>query len=308
MPSPKRRDSPDGAEHRLATSWHAQRDPSARHFIANLLRGIGLPYPRDLAVFLQSVGRGPIWHVPVLTYHRIEEPPGRSDEDPFFVAPRVFEKQMAHLAAQGYETVFAGELAKAVESGSELPPKPVVLTFDDGFASVCERGAPMLAALGLKATIFLITERHQEHRPGYLTRDDIRSLGEGGLFEFGSHTRRHRPLTSFDPGKRHAEVEGSKRYIEDLTGRECAVFCYPFGDLDERVIESVRSAGYRGAFCSSRGVLHASGTRWTLARVPGLTQPLEHFADELRGWRDHPLFVLLSRALASQARGAGMAA
>ena len=168
-----------------------------------------------------------------------------------------------------------------------------------------ERG---LGRLGLKATVFLITERHHEHQAGYLTPDDIRSLGEGGLFEFGSHTRRHRLLTSFDPGERRAEVEGSKLYIEDLTGRECAVFCYPFGDLDERVVESVRGAGYRGAFCSSQGVLHTSGTRWTLARVPGLMQPLEGFAEKLRGWRERTLFVFLSRALASQVRGAGIAA
>jgi peptidoglycan/xylan/chitin deacetylase (PgdA/CDA1 family) len=308
MSSPKRRDPPDEAEHLLAPSSHAQRDPSARRLIADLLRGIGLPYPRDLAVFLQSVGRGPIWHVPVLTYHRIGEPPGRSNEDRFFVTPRVFEEQMAHLAAQGYETVFAGELAEVVKSGGELPPKPVVLTFDDGFACVRERGAPTLAALGLKATVFLITERHHKHQPGYLTRDDIRNLGESGLFEFGSHTRRHRPLTSFDPGERRAEVEGSKRYIEDLTGRECAVFCYPFGDLDERAVESVRGAGYCGAFCSSQGVLHTSGTRWTLARVSGLTQPLERFAEKLRGWRERTLLVFLSRALASRVRGAGIAA
>lgn len=260
---------------------------------AALLRAAGLKYPRDLAVWLGSVARAPVWQVPVLTYHRIAEPSGRGSEDPYSVTPQAFAEQMAHLVEHGYRTIFASELVEAVTLSRPLPGRTVVLTFDDGFASVRDHAAPTLSNLRLKASIFLITARTLRGEPEYLTKADVHNLDDTGLFEFGSHTQHHRQLPSAGSAERRSELAESKRDVEELTGRACATFCFPFGAVDAEAVTSVRDAGYRGAFSSAQGVLHSSRTLFSLARIPVCTEPIAIFGAKVKGWRRRPWPSLL---------------
>lgn len=90
--------------------------------------------------------------VPVLMYHHISEEGNDSTE----LSPEAFEAQIAALAEAGYTSVFPEDLAAYVREGKELPEKPIVITFDDGYLSNYEYAYPILKKYGMVATIFVI--------------------------------------------------------------------------------------------------------------------------------------------------------
>jgi peptidoglycan/xylan/chitin deacetylase (PgdA/CDA1 family) len=257
-----------GSENRQSWISRAARRP-LRRLAATTLRGLGVAHLNDARVALRALTHGRVARVPVLAYHEIAPvPPSATPEQvPYFVAPDVFREQMTMLAAAGYESVLASELCEALAGSVALPERPVVLTFDDGYASVAEHVASALASLGFRATLFLIAGCYGPEQKTHLSRSEIRALAESGIFEFGSHSVAHQPLTALSGDELAANLRDSRRMIEDATGRPCTVFAYPFGDFDPAVERAVQEAGYAGAFSSLQGTLHASHARYRLARL-----------------------------------------
>lgn len=85
------------------------------------------------------------------------------------------------------------DFMKAKRGKMELPAKPVILTFDDGYEDNYTEMLPILEEYGMKATVYVIT--NQIGQPGYLTWDQLRAMQVRGI-EIGSHTANHDPLTS----------------------------------------------------------------------------------------------------------------
>jgi peptidoglycan/xylan/chitin deacetylase (PgdA/CDA1 family) len=191
----------------------------------------------------------------VLNFHRVESPTGLE-------LTRVSPARFARILD------LVGSLE---EQPSGLGQTPIglrgrtVFTFDDGFASVAESAVPLLRERGWNAIVFLITGamggsddwdvRVLGRRRPMMSWAQVKSAAEQG-FEFGSHTCRHRDLTVLSARALAAEVEDSKRRIEDTLGREVRHFSYPFGRFNERVVEAVRRAGYQAAF--ALGLAHPS--------------------------------------------------
>ncbi|GAB4316592.1 MAG: hypothetical protein Kow0074_04620 [Candidatus Zixiibacteriota bacterium] len=146
-----------------------------------------------------------------------------------------------------------------------LPPESaigrqgILLTFDDGFASVSESALPILAARGAKAMIFLVAGS-----VGRSDQWDIRLLGsarpmmnwaqvrywsERGMV-FGSHTLTHADLTVLSPKALREELVVSRYMIEDRIGRPVTTLSYPFGRHNRRVRDAAMEAGYTSAFAT----------------------------------------------------------
>src|ERR1039457_3170352 len=110
--------------------------------------------------------------VPILMYHEIADRTETASR--LAVSPDAFAGQLARLHAGGFTTLTARELATALAGGTDaLPPKPVVLTFDDGFADFHSRPLPLLRRYGFTATVFVTTgwicdaaQRSEERRVG----------------------------------------------------------------------------------------------------------------------------------------------
>lgn len=100
----------------------------------------------------------PSAHLRVLTYHRVAEPGERTDLDPTLISatPDVFERQMRMLQ-RDCAVVGLNDVLRAIETGSGLPSRAVLLTFDDGYDDLAVHAIPTLEALGLSATIFVPT-------------------------------------------------------------------------------------------------------------------------------------------------------
>ena len=124
-----------------------------------------------------------------------------------------------------------------------LTPTIVTTSWDDG-ASADLKVAELLGAQALCGTFYVPIEGHP--KPERMSGSDLRALDRGG-FEIGAHGVSHPDLTSCSPADLACEVGGSKQQLENELGRAVRMFAYPKGHYNQRVISSLKEAGYLGA-------------------------------------------------------------
>ena len=181
----------------------------------------------------------------VLLYHRVGPPIGGPLEH-LNVPTKTFARQMDWLQGHGYTGIALADVLLAPEG---LPPKPVALTFDDGYADLFHHAWPELARRGFRATVFVVTgsiggTNAWEVGAGgselaLLDARQIREMARAGV-EFGAHGRTHRDLTSIPAGELDDEIAGSRRDLADVLGAPVRAFAYPYGSFDERVLDVTR--------------------------------------------------------------------
>lgn len=223
--------------------------------------------------------------VPILVYHRVTclmGNPTRMDER-MTVGPEAFARQMESIKADGYTPVSLSLLGAALETGTPLPPKPVVLTFDDGWISQYTDALPVLRRLGFSATFFVFTDA--VGTPGHVSWDQVREMRSAGM-EIGSHTVTHAPLPGMDDWPMWKEVAWSKDRIEHELDAPVDLLAYPFGECDERVIAAAKRAGYRAAVTTDPGDVQKRSEVMRLHRVfVGFMDGPDGFAAALQGER-----------------------
>src|SRR5206468_1637418 len=113
-----------------------------------------------LAASQQRRGK-PVLRIPILLYHYISANPDAPADvvrTRLSVPPDAFAAQLAYLARAGYTTITLDDLVAILHDGAAPPPKPVVLTFDDGYADFYANAYPLLTQYGDKATIYVISQ------------------------------------------------------------------------------------------------------------------------------------------------------
>jgi peptidoglycan/xylan/chitin deacetylase (PgdA/CDA1 family) len=197
--------------------------------------------------------------IPILMYHWFREE-GRdsvSRSPQLEITPRLFEQQMDWLQRRGYRSVSL-ERALARDTRAELPPRPVVISFDDGTRDFWQHARPILARHGFRATLFVVTGRvggasdwdralGEPARP-LLDWAQIGELQQEG-HEIGSHTASHRPLTELTDEQVREELARSRETLREKLGAAPSLLAYPRGFYASRHKRLARESGYRGA-CS----------------------------------------------------------
>jgi peptidoglycan/xylan/chitin deacetylase (PgdA/CDA1 family) len=198
----------------------------------------------------------------VLMYHRI----CRDDawrESEFVVTASAFRRQMSWLARHG---CYTPRLSDVLRDGGRAPSvcgRPVVVTFDDGYADVLEHAAPVLASFGFTAAVFPVLDlarrfNHWDEAPELkgplLDVDGLRALERAG-FELGSHTMTHAWLTEADDRALAWELARSREVLAGIAARPLPVLAYPYGDVDARVKRAARAAGYEAGLAVNSGPL-----------------------------------------------------
>jgi peptidoglycan/xylan/chitin deacetylase (PgdA/CDA1 family) len=191
----------------------------------------------------------------ILCYHAVSD----SWPNVGTIAPRALDRQLRHLLARGYR---ARNLADALAASHE--ERTFVVTFDDAFQSVLDRGLPVLERLEVPATLFVPTDFAADaaamtwstlgrwigtvHEPELrcMPWNGVRRLAAAG-WEIGSHTCSHPQLTAIDRELAKLELSRSKRACEEELQRACTSLAYPFGLHDRAVVELADKAGYRSA-------------------------------------------------------------
>ena len=227
--------------------------------------------------------------VPILMYHYVSVPPPDADKYrlDLSVTPDQFAAQLGWLRDNGYTTVSLDDLYLALTEGYPLPPRPVILTFDDGYADAYDHAFRLLEQYGMVGTFFVVTEWMDQQRPGYLTWAQARDMAGAGM-AIQSHSRTHPDLTNgCDYDCLVYQLLGSVQTIEAEIGVRPRFFCYPSGRYDPLVIEILRQVGLVGAVTTQGGTLHVSDRPLELrrARVRGTTG-LGEFAWMVGEWRE----------------------
>lgn len=204
--------------------------------------------------------------MPVLMYHKVGDAPPGSRLKKLWVTTAEFRRQLQYLKDHGYTPVTFSDWKAAETGGPALPAKPVMITFDDGYANNREEAFPVLSEFGFKSCIFLVYETMDSHNAWHdpasepwvrmLTWEQIFEMQSSGLVEFGSHTMKHRNLASLPLEDVRWELVESKKRLEDKLGREMVGFAYPYGAgaFVPEVRRAAREAGYRYDFSIRQGV------------------------------------------------------
>lgn len=201
----------------------------------------------------------------VLMYHKINDVP----ENTVTVSVSQFDEQMAQLAELGYSPVSIDDVIAYYIDGVPLPPRAVLITFDDGYRDNLENALPILRKHGYPAVIFvpigyLDGSRplpHDEHLAGRgvlsrtLSWDDLAELEALGI-RVESHGIGHRPLADLEVDEAAREITLSKLRLEEALGRPVRAFAYVKGsEAHYRLVHLslLKQAGYQVAFTSISG-------------------------------------------------------
>lgn len=193
-----------------------------------------------------------------------------------------FEEQMKYLADHGYHTLFFSEL------GQDLPEKPIIVSFDDGFRTVYENAASIMRNNGIRGNIYLPTKyiSCDEH---FMTWNMVKELYRNGEFEMQAHTHSHVDIRMLSEETMRKEIEESSQLMSSHLGYTPQAFCMPFGTYDERSIALLKKVGrydyYLGSFYGRRSKNSLKGN--ILPRI-GISNDdsLELFVKKLNGEYD----------------------
>nr|WP_235900057.1 polysaccharide deacetylase family protein [Selenomonas montiformis] len=201
--------------------------------------------------------------IPVLEYHMVAD---TSPEDgwAYNVPPEDFRDQLDYLREEGYTAISMLDYMKAKKGKAELPPRPVILTFDDGYESNYTTLLPILESYGMKATVYMVT--NDIGLPGYLTWDELRDMQERGI-EIGSHTANHQPLTEMDRSRQEEEMRLSKLLLEWNGIHTVFSFSYPNGAYDSGMPELLAQNGYLTAVTGDAGLNTFQTDPYLLQRI-----------------------------------------
>lgn len=208
---------------------------------------------------------GPPRPVPILMYHVVSDPFPNSPYPDLYVPRAQFQDQMRALKAAGYTAVTLQEVWDAWHAHGPLPPRPVVVSFDDGYRSHFTNALPVLRALGWPGVLNL---ELKNIRPDYgLTDAQVRALIAAG-WEVDSHTIDHPDLTTVDAARLRYEVSQSRAQLRDRFHIPVNFFCYPAGRYDAAAVAAVQAAGYLAATTTQPGLARPDeADRFTLDRV-----------------------------------------
>ena len=205
--------------------------------------------------------------VPVLMYHEIADTSATSSR--LAVSPDVFADQLAYLRDAGFHAVTAGALSAILADGAgDLPERPVVLTFDDGYGDFYSQALPLLKQHGFTGTVFQITggvgKKGEEKR--MLNWRELAEAEQAGI-EIGAHTCTHPQLDQLPENLLREELYVSKSLLEDNLGLRIPGLAYPFGYSNAKVRRVAREIGYDYGYAVGNAMTTDAADAFALPRL-----------------------------------------
>jgi len=214
--------------------------------------------------------------LPILVYHKIDRIPPGSRYPKNYVTPEQFAAQLVFLARHRYTSASFADYLAYRRGERVLPPRAIIITFDDGYRSNRTIALPLLRQYGFGATIFLVAayvgktnawDRDELQEP-LLGAADIQAMQAGGEVDFGSHTATHARLTTLGPVDALRELRTSREQLGALLGRPVTVLGYPYGDYNRATLQCARDAGYEAGVIIRRRMNTDATDLLELRRIP----------------------------------------
>jgi peptidoglycan/xylan/chitin deacetylase (PgdA/CDA1 family) len=210
--------------------------------------------------------------VPILLYHAITDDPP-SWIAPFAISPAAFASHLDAVVASGRQPLTVSQYADGLRGAASLPPRPVLITFDDGFADFASNAVPALAARQLPSTLYVTTGALAD-RPYECvlpTADMLRSTQLAGLtsagVELGAHSHTHRQLDLLPPRQVAAELWRSGDLLAQTLGCPVRSFAYPHSYWRAAVRRLVGEAGFDSACAVGNALSSAADHPLALSRL-----------------------------------------
>lgn len=209
--------------------------------------------------------------VPIVMYHSISN----AKSNDYVITPQTLESDFKYLKDRGYTAVFVNDCIDFVRGKRDLPKKPIVITFDDGFYNNYKFALPLLRKYGFKATIsvvgsYMAMEKGMEKRSpvySYLNASELRALKSSGVVELGNHTWDMHRIKGRKGIKRvSGETEETYRrkliadakkchdFVADICGVDMNVYTYPYGYYSAQAREILKSQGYEAMLTCNEGM------------------------------------------------------
>jgi peptidoglycan/xylan/chitin deacetylase (PgdA/CDA1 family) len=199
--------------------------------------------------------------VPIILYHHINVPVTNLR---FYVTHELFDEQLELLSEQGYTTISTQTLVAAITKGADLPPRPIIITFDDGNIDTYTTAFPIMKKYGFTGVIYIVGSYVGAEQ--YMTADQIKEMAAAG-WEVGSHSMTHSDLTLIDPEKARYEIVNSKKHLEKMLGVPVNTIAYPFGNSTASLNDYAYGAGYIAGMSLGNGSSHGAGNLFVLQRL-----------------------------------------
>lgn len=223
--------------------------------------------------------------VPILVYHGFSSAPAKTRT---IISRDKFVKQMQYLRDNDYHVVSMDDFFDFLEFKKDLPPRSIVLNFDDGWCSLYEIAFPVLKEYGYQGTLFLYTDLIHENT--CLSWDQVREIQQSG-FIIGNHSKSHRDLSGPADGESfdqyftavQQEINEAEGLIKRHLGVTPKYFAYPYGASNELLIAVLKKKGYRGGVKVAPGANPFYTDRFQVKRsVVYGDYDISRFAEELQ--------------------------
>ena len=212
--------------------------------------------------------------IPVLMYHKV----GEDKDNDAVIREDLFRQQMKFLKDNGYHPLTMEQLYEYVVNGAAVPEKPVVLTFDDGYADTYSIVYPVMKEYGFAATVFI--------NPGdigtRLTWDQVREMHKGGM-TISNHGFQHIEMGQLSEAEQIENITKAQQALEKEVGiKDNPWFCYPYGDKNEYTDKASEKAGIKMGMAMKSGWAHTVDNPYNILRVwVGNAVDLKHFEERL---------------------------
>ncbi len=229
--------------------------------VTDLYAGVTQQDTAPLPIAQNNKGR--YLKVPILMYHHVGSVPEKADavRRGLTVSPEEFEQQVKWIKDQGYESISLEDLYNFSQKNGELPKKPVIFTFDDGYSDVFENAIPILKKHGYTGSFAIITRwpGDTQGTNQYATWQQIAAAHDEGM-EIVSHTQDHFDAKDpkYKPDFIQNNLYGSYQDIQEHLGTTTNILIYPYGHYNTQYIQLARKAGF------SMGITVHEGNRVNL--------------------------------------------
>lgn len=220
--------------------------------------------------------------VPILLYHYIGNNPDQNDKarDALSIPPDKFDEQMGYLEKNGFNPITLDTMMAGFLGIANFPPKPIVITFDDGYTDLYHNAYKILRKYNFRAVAFIPTGLVGTKY--YASWEQLQEMQASGLLFFESHGVTHSDLATMSRAQLEQELTESKNTLQGKFGIPVNFIAYPYGTSNSLVWDAAKKAGYVGGLGTWYSSIQSEGTMYNMPRIkiPGGAS-IEDFAQKL---------------------------